>query len=203
MMTKKRAVKIPDWAGKLIEEEMDGCPVIKGFESPIKDAGFFLADLGHRPMAMVHGDDVVSLGTCGPGKVVETKTGLAGILSPGEAVVFDFTGPVVPEWPEGNYTDISDGYVMFGLWGSKALDLLQRLIPVDVERPDINEPVFLGAGSHGVFTYVINLKKKIPGFILACARSDVQSYFDNIVHAGKPLGLKIEGIDAFMQFWKL
>jgi len=202
MMTRTRAINLPQWAGKPIETEIEGWPVITGFEPDIAKADIFLADLGHRPMAMVHGEDVPVLGPFGPGKVVKIKTGLAGVLSPGEAVVFDLTGPLNPQWPGTNYTDISDGYVMLALWGSESLGLLQRLVSVDVERPDLDEPLFLGTSSHGIFTYVINFKQKTPGFLLACSRSDAQSFFDGIVHAGKPLGLTIKGTKDFEQFLK-
>ncbi len=91
---------------------------------------------------------------------------------------------------------------MLGLWGPESLALLQRLVAVDVERPDLDEPLFLGTSSHGIFIYVINLKKKFPGFLLACARSDAQSFFDGIVHVGKPLGLMLDGMEGFTNFMK-
>ena len=199
-MTRTRAIHLPQWAGEPIEKEIDGWPVVTGFKLAVPNAKVFIADLGHRPMAMVHGDNVPKLGSCGPGKVVQMETGLAGVLSPGEAVVFDLTGPLVPQWPEGNYTDISEGYLMLGLWGSQSLAVLQRLVAVDVERPDLDEPLFLGTRSHDIFIYVINFKKKTPGFLLACSRPDAQFFFDGIVHVGKPLGLKLEGTEAFEYF---
>ncbi len=96
MITRTRAIELPRGAGSPVETEIDGWPVITGFKTDNKNAKICLADLGHRPMAMVHGDGVPALGPCGPGKVVKIKTGLAGVLSPGEAVVFDLTGPFNP-----------------------------------------------------------------------------------------------------------
>lgn len=200
MITRTRAIEMPSWAGKPVEVEMEGWPVITDFETDKTGAEMFLADLGHRPMAMVHGEDVPALGPCGPGKVVQLETGLAGVLSPGEAVLFDLSGPLNPQWPGTCVTDISNGYIMLGLWGPKSLNLVQRMVSVDVERPDIDAPLFLGTSSHGIFSYVINLKRKQSGFLLACARSDAQSFFDGLVHAGKPLGLKLAGIKSFEAF---
>jgi len=186
MMTRARAIDIPTWAGKAIVTDID--------------ANVILSDLGHRPIAMVHGDDVPALGPCGPGNVVKMKTGYAGVLSPKEAVILDLTGPLNPEWPESNYTDISDGYVLLGLWGAESPGMLQRLVSVDVERPDLDDQLFLATSSHGIFVYVINLKLGSPGFLMACARSDAQSFFDGLLHIGKPFSLKLAGTESFDKY---
>ncbi|MBW2367424.1 MAG: hypothetical protein JRH15_06025 [Deltaproteobacteria bacterium] len=197
MTTRVKTITPPDWAGKPIETELAGWPVITGFESDIKDATVFLANLSHRPKALAHGDDAKAIGDFGPNKLVKTETGFAGALIDVEAMVVDLFGPGEPNWPEGNYTDVTDAYALLALWGPESPAVMQRLVSVDVVRPDLDGPFFLGTSSHGIFVYIINLKGETPGYLLACTRSQAENLYQACIRAGRPLGIKPEGTEAF------
>jgi glycine cleavage system aminomethyltransferase T len=92
---------------------------------------------------------------------------------------------------------MTDGWVLLGLWGPKGLEVVQRLVTVDVERPEVTGPLFVATGSHGIRVQLINLRGSMPGFVIACERSHGQSLFDACVRAGRQFGLKITGQRAF------
>ena len=97
---------------------------------------------------------------------------------------------------------ITDGWVLLGLWGPKSLDVVQRLVAADVERPDIAGPVYLAASSHGIRVQLINLRGRSPGFIVACDRSHAQNLFQACLRAGRQFDLKITGLRAFDDWLK-
>ena len=202
MITRTRAIVLPDWAGKPVEEEQAGWPVVARFEPPEGPCEVGLTDLSHRPKAVLQGPAVETLGALKPGQAMWSGGALVGCLKPGEAMIFDLTGPMKPQWPDAAYTDVTDGWVLLGLWGTKSLDVVQRLVAADVERPDIPGPVYLAAGSHGIRVQLINLRGRSPGFVLACDRSHGQNLFEACLRAGRQFDLKITGLRAFDDWLK-
>jgi sarcosine oxidase gamma subunit len=201
VITRTRAIVLPDWAGKPVEEELAGWPVVARFEPPEGACGVGLTDLSHRPKAVLQGPSAEKLGALRPGQAMWTGHAYVGCLKPGEAIVFDLTGPVEPQWPDAAYTDVTDGWVLLGLWGPKSLDVVQRLVAADVERPDIAGPVYLAASSHGIRVQLINLRGRSPGFIVACDRSHAQNLFQACLRAGRQFDLKITGQAAFYDWF--
>jgi glycine cleavage system aminomethyltransferase T len=185
-----------------VEEELAGWPVVDHFEPREGACGVGLTDLSHRPKAVLQGPAVEGLGAMKPGQAMWTGRAFVGCLKPGEAIVLDLTGPVEPHWPDAAYTDVTDGWVLLGLWGPDALDVVQRLVAADVERPDIAGPVYLAASSYGIRVQLINLRGRSPGFIVACDRSHAQNLFRACLRAGRQFDLKITGQRAFYDWFK-
>ena len=201
MITRSRAIILPDWAGKPVEEEMGGWPVVKHFEPAQAVSGLGLADLSHRPKAIVQGQAVARLGTMQPGQAIFSGSVLAGCLKPEEAIVFDLTGAIEPQWPDNFYTDVTDGWILLGLWGSKSCELVQRLVTVDVEPPGKPGPLHFATRSHGIHLRLINLRGRSPGFLLACHRSYGQNLFAACVREGQRFELKVTGQTAFYDWF--
>jgi len=201
MITRSRGIIFPEWGGSPIEEEQDGWPVIQRFEPSETYFQVGLVDLSHRPKAFIHGPGLRKLGEIAPGQAVWTGQSFACGLRPGEGVVFDLTGPIKPAWPNEYYTDMTEGWVFFGLFGPRALDVMARLVILDVARPDKNEPFYLITNSHGLRVHILNPKGPEPGVFLACNRSQGQNLFDACVRSGRHLGLKLVGLEAFLKWF--
>jgi hypothetical protein len=197
VITRTRAIVLPDWAGKPVERDLAGWPVVEGFEPPAGEGGVMLADLSHRPKAVVQGPAAARLGALKPGHALWTGQALVGCLKPGEVIVFDLAGPMEPQWPDAGHTDVTDGLVLLALWGRASLEVVQRLVAVDVERPEIADPVYVATGSHGIRVQLINLKGRAPGFVIACDRSHGQNLFGACLQAGRQFDMKITGTRAF------
>jgi len=194
MITHNRAIILPDWACKPVEENMDGWPVVQRFEPPEAEFNVGLADLTHRPKALVHGPEVERLGELTPGQVLWTGKGFVGCIKTGEAAIFDLIGPMEPSWPDYHFTDMTDAWVLFSIWGLKAVEILQRLFPVDLDRPTVREPFYLVTRWHTLVVQILNVKGHEPGFFLATDRSHGQNLFDGLIHAGRHLGLRPFGL---------
>ena len=200
MMTRSRFIVQPDWAGKPREAEIDGWPVIDGFEPPEKDYTAGLSDLSHRPKATVYGPALKKQGELEPGKAIWTGQGFLSLLRPGEAVVFDLLGPMNPSWPE-DATDMTDAWVLLGLWGRQAVAVMERLFAVDVDRPGEAHPFHLVTRWHALVVQILNLKGLQPGFLLATDRSHGQNLFDGLIHGGRHLGLRPVGVRSWQDWF--
>ena len=202
MTTRSRVIVLPAGAGKPVEEDLSGWPVIQHFEPPEDDFEVGLTDLTHRPKAFIQGLALDKLANLIPGQALWTGQAFVGCIKPGEAVLFDLTGPIEQAWPDSYYTDMTDAWVFLGLWGSRAVDVMQRLVAVDVERPDLKEPFYLITRSHALALQILNPKGKEPGFFLACDRSHGQNLFDSLFHAGQHLGLTVVGLKGFQKWFE-
>ena len=197
MITRTRAIMLPAWAGKAIETESGGWPVVEDFMPPPGDCELGLTDLSHRPKAVLQSLAGEALELNKPGQAAWNGHAVVGCLKPGLAILLDLTGPVEPEWKDLHYTDLTEGWVLLGVWGSHSAELIQRLVTVDIERPDIAGPLYFATSSHGIRVQLINLRGKYPGFLLACDRSQGQNLFDACTRAGRQFNLKITGMKAF------
>ena len=202
MITRTRTIMLPEWVGKPVEEEQAGWPVIKRFEPSEDDFQAALADLSHRPKAIVQGPGLKKIGQLNPGEVLWNGETFVCCLKPDESVVFDLNGPVEPNWPDEYHTDMSESWVLLGLWGARSLEVMQRLVTVDIERPETRDPFFLVTRCHGLALQVLNLKRTETGFLLACDRSHGQNLFDTCLHAGEQLDLKPVGELAFRKWFE-
>jgi hypothetical protein len=197
MINRTPAIIPPPWAGEPVRDNLEGWPVVQRFEPQPEVAGIGLVDLSHRPKALLQGTAAAEWGQLKPGQALWTGQAFVGCLTPGEAVLFDLSGPLSPGWPDPHYTDMTEAWVLLGLWGAQALQVVQRLVAVDVERPDINGPIYLTAASHGSSIQILNPKGRQPGFLLACARSEGQLVYDQCLHAGKAWNIRPLGTKAF------
>ena len=202
MITRTRAILLPAWAGKPVETELGGWPVVESFEPPAGDCELGLTDLSHRPKAVLQGPAANAPGLTKPGQAIWDGQALVGCLKPGQAICFDLTGPVEPGWKGTHCTDLTEGWVLLGIWGTKSPELIQRLVTVDIERPDIAGPLYFATSSHGIRVQLINLRGRSPGFLLACERSQAQNLFAACVHAGRQFDLKITGVKAFYAWFE-
>jgi glycine cleavage system aminomethyltransferase T len=143
---------------------------------------------------------VPGLGVSRPGQAVWNGQSLVGCLKPDQATIFDLSGPMQADWAVDSYTDMTEGWVLLGLWGPKSLDVVQRLVTVDVEPRAIEGPAFFATSSHGLRIQLANLRRSSPGFVLACARSHGQNVFEACLRAGKQFELKITGTLAFYEW---
>ena len=201
MITHTRALVMPNWAGNPVEEIQWGWPVITRFESAETRSQMGLTDLTHRPKALVQGPAVERLGVLTPGKALWTGQAFVGCLKPDEAVLFDLTGSMEPRWPDPHYTDMTEAWVLLALFGPHAKEVIQRLVEIDVERPDLDGPFYLVTKSHAITLHIVNPKGPELGFILACDRSHGQNLFDSCIRAGRQLGLRPVGIEAFQKWF--
>ncbi|MEY3016896.1 MAG: Aminomethyltransferase folate-binding domain [Pseudomonadota bacterium] len=197
MITRARAVQLPSWAGKPVEAELGGWPVVTHFEAATGACGVGLTDLSHRPKAIAQAQGIDTHFALTPGRAKWDGQSLIACPKPAHAIIFDLNGAIEPQWPDSTYTDMTEGWVLLGIWGPEALGVMQRLITVDLEPRTFNEPLYVATGSHGIRVQVINLRTQSPGFIIACARSHGQNLFEACLRAGTQLNLKITGTDDF------
>jgi len=197
VITRARAIKLPLWAGTPVEIEQGGWPVVESFLPAADNCEVGLTDLSHRPKAVVQGGAVAGLGAPKPGDAVWNGTRIVGRLKPRHAVVFDLGGPIQPNWENAFYTDMTDAWVLLGLWGAGAVDVMQRLVTVDLKRSETGSPNFLATSSHGIRVQFVNLKTPSPGFLISCDRSHGQNLFDACLRTGSQFNLKITGVKAF------
>ena len=202
MSTRTRSIITPDWAGRTVEEDQSGWPVIQRFEPVERNFQVGLTDLSHRPKAIVQGPSVKDMGNLKPGQALWTGHAFFACLKQDEGVIFDLTGPMNPTWPDTYHTDITEGWVLLGLFGPRSPEVMQRLVAVDIERPDYNEPFYLVTNAHGMAVRVLNTKGAEPGFLLSCNRSQGQNFFDNCIHTGRHLGLKPVGFELFQTWFR-
>ena len=196
MITHSRAIALPGWAGKPVETALEGWPVVERFEPPEGDCAVGLTDLSHRPKAIVQGAGVEGLGLTRPGQAIWNGQFLAGCLKPGHAVVLDLTGPLEMKSADASWTDMTDGWVLLGLWGPKSPEVVQGLVTVDVEPRERGGALFFATSCHGVPVQLFNLRAPKPGFVISCARSHGQNLFEACIRAGRQSGLKIMGLKA-------
>jgi hypothetical protein len=200
VITRTRAITLPDSAGEAVEIDMGGWPVVESFSPPAGDCLVCLTDLSHRPKAIVQGPAATGLGLSRPGQASWNGQVLVGRAKADKAIVLDLSGPVEPQWPDSHYTDVTDGWVLLAIWGPRALDVVQRLVSVDVERPDIDGPVFFATGAHGIRVQLFNLRGRRPGFVIACDLSQGQNLFDACVRAGHQFDMKLAGVKPFNEW---
>jgi len=196
-MTHARAIALPGWAGKPVETQLEGWPVVERFEPPEGDCAVGLTDLSHRPKAIVQGAGAQRLGLARPGQAVWNGQSLAGCLKPGHAVVLDLTGPLEMKPADSSWTDMTDGWVLLGLWGPLSLDVVQGLVTVDVEPRERGGALFFATSCHGVPVQLFNLRAQKPGFVISCVRSHGQNLFEACIRAGRQSGLKVTGLKAY------
>jgi glycine cleavage system aminomethyltransferase T len=189
MITRSRFIVQPDWAGEPKESEIGGWPVIEGFGPSENDYKAGLSDLTHRPKAIFYGPALKKYGDITPGKTVWTGQGFLSLIKPGEAVFFDLLGPMKLSLPK-EATDMTDAWVLFSLWGHRAIEVLERVFSVDVGKPMETQPFHLVTRWHALVVQILNLKGPEPGFLLATDRSHGQNLFDGLIHGGRHLGLK-------------
>lgn len=197
MITRIRAVIPPSWAGTAVEEDLSGWPVTIRFEPSERNFPVGLVDLSHRPKAVIQGPAVRKLGDFAPGRAIRKSGACIGFLRPDEAALFDIAGPMTSEWPEPGYTDMTEGWILLGLFGPRTPEVMARLVPVDVERPDVPDPIYLVTEARGLTLQILNPRKSRPGFLLACRRSHGQNLYDACIRAGRSFGLRPVGIEAF------
>ena len=197
MITHARAITLPEWAGRPVETELGGWPVVERFEPPEGDCAVGLTDLSHRPKAILQGSGVQGLGLTRPGQAVWNGRTLAGCLKPNHAVILDLTGPIAAQWADPAYTDMTDGWVLLGLWGPDSLEAVQRLVTVDVDPRERGGPLFFATNCHGVPVQLVNLRGPKPGFVISCVRSHGQNLFEACIRAGRQFDLKVTGLRAF------
>jgi hypothetical protein len=200
MMTRTRFILQPDWAGKPVEMEISGWPVIERFEPAEKEYDAGLTDLSHRPKATVYGPALKDYGDLKPGQTFWTGQGFLGLVKPGEGVLFDLLGPTDLSLPQ-EASDMTEAWALFGLWGCKAIAVLQRLFSVDVERPGVKEPFYLVTRWHALTVQILNLKRPQPGFLLSTDRSHGQNLYDGLIHAGRHLGLSPVGLKSWQNWF--
>jgi len=197
VITRTRAIKLPAWAGKPVEAEAGGWPVVESFEPPEGACEVGLTDLSHVPKAVVSGTAVAGLGLSRPGQASWNGKALAGCQKPGQAIVFELAGAAEPHWQDASYTDVTDGLVLLGVWGAKSLEVMQRLVNPDLEPRATEGPVFIATGCHGIRVQLVNFRGAAPGFVISCTRSHAQNLFDACVRAGSQFDLKVTGVKAF------
>jgi glycine cleavage system aminomethyltransferase T len=196
MITRSRFILQPDWAGKPVEVETSGWPVIERFEPAEKSWEAGLTDLTHRPKAALYGPALKEYGNLKPGQAIWMGQELLGVVKPGEGVLFNLLGPGDLSLPF-EATDMTEAWVLFGLWGPKAVEVLQRLFPVDVVRPGVKEPFYLVTRWHALTVQLINFKRSEAGFLLATDRSHGQNLYDGLIHGGRHLGLRPVGLELW------
>jgi hypothetical protein len=199
MMTRTRCILPPEWAGKPVETEKAGWPVIERFDPEENDFQAGLTDLTHRPKAALFGPGLKKYGDLKSGQALWTGRGCLCLAKPGEGVLFDLVGPADQSLPS-EATDMTEAWVLFGLWGAKAIGALQRLFPIDVDRPGTREPFYLVTRWHALTVQLVNLKRTGTGFLLATDRSHGQNLYDGLIHAGRHLGLKPVGLKLWEEW---
>lgn len=158
-----------------------------------------MPDLTHGPKAIVHYSELEKFERLEPRQTVWTGQGFLSLVKPGEADFFDHAGPAKLSLRK-LCKDMTEAWVLFCLWGPKAIPVLQRLFSVDVDRPKVREPFYLVTRWHALVVQVLNLKGKEPGVLLATDRSHGQNLFDGLIHAGRHLGLRPVGLGLW-QHW--
>ncbi|MEW5909516.1 MAG: hypothetical protein AB1659_06940, partial [Thermodesulfobacteriota bacterium] len=121
-------VTFPEWAGRPIVEEIDGRPVITGFDPPDFDVETGVTDLSHRPKAVVNGHVAVTEMNLKIGEAKWNTDAYFAVQAPDEGWIFDLSGPGIPSWKKPAFTDMTHAMVLFAVWGIGAKDLLQRLV---------------------------------------------------------------------------
>ncbi len=197
MTTHRQAITMPEWAGKPLIEEEAGWALVMDYEPVATDWEVGLVDLSHRPKALAHGPAAESFRDLAPGQVVWTGQAFVCRRKPQEVVVFDLTGPMEPSWPDDHYTDMTDAWALVALIGRRALELMQRMVIIDVERPECDSAFYAVTRSHGLGLQIVNTKADNPCYLLACDRSHGQNLADGLIRHGRHLGLKPVGLNAF------
>jgi len=171
------------------------------FDPPERAFPVGLVDLSHRPKAVIQGPAVRDLDAGAPGRASWKSGAYIGLLKSDEAFLFDIAGPTTPAWSDSGYTDMTEGWILLGLFGPRTPELMARLVPLDVERPDIPDPIYLVTEAHGLTLQSLNLRKSQPGFLLACRRSHGQNLYDSCLRTGRPFGLNPVGTEAFTDWF--
>ena len=197
MMPRTSSIVIPKGAGKPVNETREGWPLTLRMEPVDPEPDASLADISHRPKALLHAEALNPFDDLKPGESLWTGKGYLSCRTLQEAVLFDLKGTICPEWGDLGYTDMTEAWVLLALWGEASLSVMQRLVEVDIERPDLDKPFYLSTRNHAINIQIINLKRSQPGFLLSCTRSHGQNLFNGLIHAGEHLGLRLAGLEEF------
>jgi hypothetical protein len=200
MSKRTLAVDMAAFGGRWISQpetvEREGWTLAQTYpdEDPV---GTFLVDLSHLPKALVVGAAADKLTHLEPGRAGWEGRRLICCRKPGERIVLDLAGSSVPAWPDPGYTDLTDAWVLLAVIGPETGAIMQRLIAIDFDRPDLNGPVYLITRAHGLWVQVVNLKTAPPACLIACDRSLGQHLAGAVIHAGHHLDLRPSGLEAF------
>jgi len=198
MIPRKSAI-VAQHLDQAVTEDQGGWSVVRSFQER-EDFQIGLTDLSHRPKALIQGPHLDQSGMPSPGRAVWTGQAWVGRINPDEAVLFDLAGAMEPKWEDVNYTDTTDGWALMGIFGPKAREVAARLVEVDVERPEVDGPLYITTKAHSVHIHMINPKGGSWGFLVACNRSCGQFLHDACLHAGQHLGIRPAGLDSFLQW---
>jgi len=201
MITRSRCIVQPDWAGQPVESDVGGWPVIERFGPVEEKTETCVADLTHRPKAVLYGPALGEYGKLVPGSALWTGRGFLSLVKPGEAVLFDLAGPMESSLPP-EATDVTDAWVLLSVWGARADEVLQRLFSVDLIRPGGGEPFHLVTRWHALVVQILNMRAREPGYLLATDRSHGQNLFDGLIHAGRHLGLGPVGMERWLKWFE-
>ena len=193
----RQAIVMPEWAGRPVTKEVEGWELITDYEPPVTDWSIGVVDLSHRPKALAHGPAAEGFDNITPGQAIWTGSGFACGHKPGEVAVFDLGGDMQVHWPSQYYTDMTDAWVLVAVMGNRAVELMQRMVIIDVERPETDSPFYVATRSHGMDIQLINTKAESPCYLVACERSHGQNLADTLIRNGRHLGLKPVGLNAF------
>ena len=201
MITRTQATKFPSSQGKPVIRDIDGWPVVVDIERVGPESDLGLTDLSHRPKAILHLAAQSALSELKPGQAKWDSKAIVGCIKSGSGFAFDLSSELPLTWPNANYTDVTEGYILYALWGAKALSVLQRLVAVDIEPHGVEQPVCVITSNDGVAVHVVNMKARQPGFLVACTRSQAQNFFDNCMRAGEQFNLQVKGLDSFSDWF--
>jgi hypothetical protein len=192
-------LKPPAWAGKPEVEDQAGWPVVVRFEPEPADPQAGLADLSHRPKGLLAGPGLADHPKLRPGQAIWTGQALVCGINPEEAAVLDLRSPVGTGLSGPFLTDLTEAWTLMALFGPLALEVLRRLLDLDLERPDQAKPWHAAAPAAEVPAQVVALPGQ--GFLLACGRAFAASLYEALLHSGRPLGLRPVGQAACDRWW--
>jgi hypothetical protein len=135
-----------------------------------------------------------------PGQVYIGERFIIARLTYSQASIWYFRGkaPVLPEISA--ITDITDGYALIGLYGARALRIMDKICSLDLARRDLKPPYLQQGPVLHLPANIITLggKPNNSHIIMAFARGYGQAVVEAIFDAGKEFGLKPAGKKRFM-----
>ncbi len=189
--------------------ERDGWEVVLEYEGE-EGAGPRVVDLSHRRKWLAQHATLTTIAPWGlatpgePGQVCRQNGFLVGRMGASQAAVWHL-GDGEPDGDAGGepaLTDVTDGWLLLGVVGSRVFPVADKLTTLDLAHPALKAP-FLVQGPFSHIPSTVAVLKSDGGdgaFLMACSRGYAHDLVRALIQAGEEFGIRAAG-EGIMGRW--
>jgi hypothetical protein len=185
-----------------LTEIRDGWEVVLGYEH--EGEGPYLIDLSHVTKFDIQNTDLSNIKPGGqnipasPGMCAIKDGWVINRLNRTQAAIWFLDGKPAPIPAQGDYTDITEAFVLLAFAGNDVFGIMEKITSLDLAPRDKQPPFVLQGPVLHIPCQIVVLAKNI--LLLAFSRGYAQSMIDTILQAGSSWNLQPAGERVFKSF---